>query len=123
MIISPGRFIEAGEEEPIMQACASRGDRFGDIAAMTMPPSAITGTPGRGGDAHRVDDRAYLWHTDSADDARRTKSQPGPMPTFTPSTPASIRSFAPSAVAMFPAMTWIFQLRLISRTVSRTLLL
>ena len=32
---------------------------------------------------------------------------PGPIPTFTASAPASIRSFAPSAVAMLPAITWM----------------
>ena len=43
---------------------------------------------------------------------------PGPMPTFTASTPASIRSRAPSAVATLPAITWMSQFFLISRTVS-----
>ena len=47
---------------------------------------------------------------------------PGPMPTFTASTPASIRSLAPSAVATLPAITWMFQFFLISRTVSITFL-
>ena len=34
--------------------------------------------------------------------------EPGPMPTFTASAPAAIRSSAASAVAILPAITGIF---------------
>ena len=46
--------------------------------------------------------------------------EPGPMPTFTASAPASARAFAPSAVATLPAITSIVCRFLSSRTVSIT---
>jgi hypothetical protein len=37
---------------------------------------------------------------------RVVQIEPGPTPTFTPSTPASISASAASAVATFPATSW-----------------
>ena len=52
---------------------------------------------------------------------RVVQMAPGPMPTFTPSTPASIRSRAPSAVATLPATNSMSEkFRLVSSTVSST---
>ena len=51
---------------------------------------------------------------------RVVQMEPGPMPTFTASAPASIRARAPSAVPTLPAMTSIWKRFLISLTVRIT---
>ena len=85
-----------------------------------MPPSAITGTPA-GSATLTAFMTADTWGTPTPLTIRVVQIAPGPMPTFTPSTPASIRSLAPAAVATLPAITWMSHCRLISRTVSITL--
>ena len=51
---------------------------------------------------------------------RVVQIEPGPMPTFTASAPASISALVPSAVATLPATTSMSKSRLIRRTVSIT---
>ena len=65
---------------------------------------------------------AVSWGTPIPAMIRVVQIEPGPMPTFTASTPARIRSLAPSVVATFPAMTSIVQRRFSSLTVSMTFL-
>ena len=96
------------------------GDRLGDVAAVA---DAAVGDDrhARGlGDADGLEDRRHLRHADAADDPRRADRARGRCRPSPPSTPASIRSFAPSAVATLPAITWMSQFFLISRTVSMT---
>ena len=64
---------------------------------------------------------AVIWGTPTPEITRVVQIEPGPMPTFTASAPAAIRSVQPWAVATFPATTSISHSFLILRTVSITL--
>ena len=52
---------------------------------------------------------AVNWGTPTPAIIRVVQLAPAPIPTFTPSTPASINAFAPSPVATFPAITARFE--------------
>ncbi len=64
---------------------------------------------------------AVICGTPTPEMTRVVQIEPGPMPTFTASAPAAIRSRQPSLVATFPAITSISHSFLILRTVSITL--
>ena len=68
-----------------------------------MPPSAITGTPAFCA-AFAASITAVSCGTPTPATIRVVQIEPGPMPTFTASAPASISALAPSAVATLPAM-------------------
>ena len=68
-----------------------------------MPPSAITGMPSSLAAAATFE-IAVICDTPTPVTIRVVQIDPGPTPTFTASTPCSIRSAAASPVAMFPAM-------------------
>ena len=63
---------------------------------------------------------AVTWGTPTPDTIRVVQIDPGPIPTFTASAPASIKSRAPSSVAMLPATTSMSNFSLIARTVWAT---
>lgn len=93
-----------------------------------IPPSAITGTlrPPRATNSlipSTAFITAVIWGTPTPVTTRVVQIEPGPMPTFTASAPASARSIAPRAVATLPAMTWMSCFALIALTVSSTFLL
>ena len=69
-----------------------------------IPPSAITGTSA-GSAASRALSTAETCGTPTPVTIRVVQMDPGPMPTLTASTPASMSSCAPSVVATLPAMT------------------
>ena len=48
---------------------------------------------------------AVIWGTPMPATTRVVQMEPGPMPTFTQSAPASIRALVASAVATLPAMS------------------
>ena len=50
---------------------------------------------------------AVIWGTPMPATTRVVQMEPGPMPIFTQSAPASMRARVPSAVATLPAMSWI----------------
>ena len=65
------------------------------------PPSPMTGTPtARAACAARW--MAVTWGTPTPATTRVVQIEPGPTPTLTPSTPASMSACAPSFVATFP---------------------
>lgn len=67
-----------------------------------IPPSAITGTSPATAAASMI---AVSCGTPTPATIRVVQIEPGPMPTFTASAPASIRARVPSAVATLPAIT------------------
>ena len=69
-----------------------------------MPPSEISGTsvPLR---AAATSETAVICGTPMPATMRVVQMEPGPMPTLTPSAPASISARAASAVAMLPPIT------------------
>ena len=67
-----------------------------------MPPSPMIGTSAaRAAAAHIM--IAVSCGTPTPATIRVVQMLPGPMPTFTPSAPASMSAAVPSAVATFPA--------------------
>ena len=85
-----------------------------------MPPSAMTGMSyfvRRAPTASRI---AVSCGTPMPATMRVVQIEPGPMPTLTPSTPASARSLAAAAVATLPAITstgsFCFRVRTVSST-------
>ena len=83
-----------------------------------MPPSAMTGT--RPAAALAQWSIAVICGTPTPETTRVVQIEPGPIPTFTASAPASIKARVPSAVATLPATTSIVKSRLIRLTVSIT---
>ena len=85
-------------------------DEFGDFdfallmsPEKRMPPSAITGMPcAAAAREHSI--TAVIIGTPMPAITRVVQIEPAPMPTFTASTPRSIRASVASAVATFPAM-------------------
>ena len=69
-----------------------------------LPPSAMQGTPVPSS-ALATFEIAVICGTPTPVTTRVVQMLPGPMPTFTASAPARIRSRAPARVATFPAMT------------------
>ena len=70
-----------------------------------IPPSAITGTLLFFA-ASAASMIAVSCGTPTPATMRVVQIEPGPMPTLIASAPASMSAFAPSAVAMLPAITW-----------------
>ena len=68
-----------------------------------MPPSAMTGIP-RLAATQAASYIAVIWGTPMPATTRVVQMDPGPMPTFIASAPASISASAASAVAMLPAI-------------------
>ena len=64
---------------------------------------------------------AVICGTPTPEITRVVQIEPGPMPTFTASAPAAIKSVAPCLVATLPATTSISHRFLMLRTVSITL--
>ena len=70
-----------------------------------MPPSAMTGisVPAKASTASEI---AVIWGTPQPVTIRVVQIEPGPIPTFTASTPASASALAPAPVATLPAISW-----------------
>ena len=84
-------------EAPAARALAMSPD-------MRIPPSAITGTPSPS-TAATTSITAVIWGSPMPVTTRVVQIEPGPMPTFTASAPASTSARAPSGVATLPAIT------------------
>ena len=67
------------------------------------PPSAMSGTPA-GPQALAARWIAVIWGTPTPATTRVVQIEPGPTPTLTASTPASMSACAPSVVATLPPM-------------------
>jgi hypothetical protein len=86
-----------------MTDCAPAAMAFVRSPEKRTPPSATIGTPNlRASAAHQL--IALICGTPTPVTTRVVQIEPGPMPTFTASTPASHNSFVASAVATLPAM-------------------
>ena len=72
--------------------------------------------------AFAADEIADSCGTPTPETIRVVQIDPGPMPHLMASAPASAKALAPSAVAMFPAITSILYRRFTSRTVFTTFL-
>ena len=68
------------------------------------PPSAMMGTPYSAA-TQAASYTAVIWGTPMPATTRVVQMEPGPIPTFTQSAPASMRARVPSAVATLPAMS------------------
>jgi hypothetical protein len=78
-----------------MTVLAPGDERLGDVAGVLQPAVADHRHAGRARGAGGVVDRGDLRHADAGDDAGGADGA-GPMPTLTPSAPASTSAFAPS---------------------------
>ena len=105
---------------PSMQQEAPAASALTASPLKRMPPSAMTGTP-EPLSASATRRTAVNWGTPTPATTRVVQIDPGPMPTLTPSTPASTSASAASGVAMLPATTSIVCSFFNARTVSMTL--
>ena len=92
--------------EPTIATSAPAAIALARSPEYLMPPSAITGTPASRA-ASTASMIAVSCGTPTPATMRVVQIEPGPMPTFTASAPASISALAPSAVATLPAATWM----------------
>ena len=87
-----------------MTADAPAAIAFAISPEKRIPPSAISGTP-RSLSAAATLATALICGTPIPATIRVVQIEPGPIPTFTPSAPASANAMAASAVAMLPPTT------------------
>src|SRR6202023_1519210 len=100
-MVSPGLSSAPANNEPIITVWAPAASALVRSPENLMPPSAMTGTPC--GAAARAQSRmAVTCGTPAPVTTRVVQMLPGPMPTFTASTPRSISARVPSAVATLP---------------------
>ena len=102
--ISPGLSSVPASKEPTMTTSAPAAIALAMSPEYLTPPSAITGM------LHSLAMRAHsaiavTCGTPAPATTRVVQIADGPIPTFTASTPTSIRSRVASPVAMLPAMT------------------
>ena len=97
---SPGLSSVPASIEPIMTEDAPAASAFTTSPEYLMPPSAMTGTSSAPRTASMM---AVIWGTPTPVTTRVVQMLPGPMPTFTASTPRRTISRAPASVATLPA--------------------
>ena len=119
-MVSPGDSSRPASIEPSITAEAPAASAFTMSPDWRTPPSAITGTPA-GVQAATALSTAVSCGMPQPVTMRVVQMEPGPMPTLTPSAPASTRALAPSVVATLPATTGTFSSFLMAATVSITL--
>src|SRR3954467_8010967 len=119
-ITSPGASSVPANSDPIITVCAPAAIAFTASPEYLMPPSEMQGTPKREA-ARAQTSTAVICGTPTPATTRVVQMLPGPMPTFTASTPASQSAAAPSPVATLPA-TSSMSLKLLrsARTASMT---
>ena len=117
---SPGASSVPAKSEPIITELAPAARALTTSPEYLMPPSEMTGTSRhrRRGRSRRPPSAAG---TPTPATTRVVQMLPGPIPTLTASTPASMSARVPSAVATLPAMSSkpVAALR-VSRTASST---
>ena len=104
MMVSPGDSLVPANNDPSMTQSAPAAIAFGISPVYLMPPSAMTGTPDPLS-AAATSSTAENCGNPTPATTRVVQIEPGPIPTFTASAPASANYFAASAVAMFPTTT------------------
>ena len=106
-MVSPGLSSTPANTDPIITVLAPATKAFTTSPVYRIPPSAINGTLNFfSADAASI--TAVICGTPAPATIRVVQMEPGPIPTFTPSAPASASAFAPAAVPIFPAMTSSF---------------
>jgi len=102
---SPGASSVPAKSDPIITQSAPAAIALATSPENLIPPSAIMGTPAFEATSTQST-IAVICGTPAPVTTLVVQMLPGPIPILIASTPASIRAFAPSAVAIFPAMTW-----------------
>ena len=92
------------KSEPIITVSAPAAIALTMSPEYLMPPSEMQGTPNFAA-ARTQASTALICGTPTPATTRVVQIEPGPMPTFTPSTPASQSACAASPVAMLPAIS------------------
>src|SRR5215472_7082812 len=102
-MVSPGDSSVPANKLPIITQDAPAASALEMSPEYLIPPSAMSGTfvPCA---ARAASIMAVNCGTPAPVTTRVVQIDPGPMPTFKPSTPSEINSFVPSYVATFPAM-------------------
>src|SRR5437899_9554197 len=101
-MVSPGLTSVPAKRLPIITQLAPAATALGMSPEYLIPPSAMSGMPAlRVARSHSA--MAVTCGTPAPVTTRVVQIDPGPIPTFTPSTPSWARSQAPSKVATFPA--------------------
>ena len=103
-MVSPGDSFVPASSEPSITQSAPAAKAFGISPVYRIPPSAITGTP-ESLSAAATSNTAENCGNPTPATTRVVHIDPGPIPTFTASAPASTKYFAASAVAIFPTTT------------------
>src|SRR2546429_6915189 len=103
-MVSPGDSSVPANRLPIITQDAPAASALEMSPEYLIPPSAMSGTsvPCAARAASMI---AVNCGTPAPVTTRVVQIDPGPMPTFKPSTPREINSFVPSYVATFPAMS------------------
>ena len=104
MIVSPGDSSTPANIEPSITESAPAASAFTISPVYRMPPSAITGTP-EPSMAFATSLTAVNCGTPTPAMIRVVHIEPGPIPTFTASAPASTKYFAASGEAILPTTT------------------
>ena len=113
MIVSPGDSSVPANILPIITLLAPAARALAISPEYLIPPSAIKGIPTLW-QAFATSAIAVICGTPTPATIRVVQILPGPIPTFTPSTPAPINASAPSLVATLPATISILRYFLIS---------
>src|SRR5574337_179876 len=95
---SPGATSVPASSEPTITLAAPAASAFTTSPEYFTPPSEITGTPYFSA-ARAQSSTAVICGTPTPATTRVVQMEPGPMPTFTASTPAWQRASAASGVA------------------------
>src|SRR6266849_1037867 len=99
---SPGASSVPAKSEPIITVCAPQASALTMSPEYLMPPSEMQGTPDFAAALMQLS-IAVICGTPTPATTRVVQMDPGPMPTFTASAPASQSAAAPSLVATLPA--------------------
>src|SRR6476619_5602016 len=101
---SPGLSSQPASSDPSITVSAPATIAFAMSPEYCSPPSPMTGTPA-GRQTLAASWIAVIWGTPTPATTRVVQIEPGPTPTFTPSTPASTSAWAPVLVATLPPTT------------------
>ena len=102
-MLSPGLSSVPASIDPIITLAAPAAIAFTMSPEYLMPPSAMTGMSPAPATASTM---AVSCGTPTPVTTRVVQIDPGPMPTFTASTPRSTSARAPAVVAMLPPTSW-----------------
>src|SRR5512133_2053513 len=117
---SPGDSSVPARSEPIITLDAPAASAFTTSPEYFTPPSEMTGTPYFSA-ARAQSSTAVICGTPTPETTRVVQIEPGPTPTFTPSTPARQSASTASPVATFPATTsTVLKFDLVARAASTT---